>query len=1175
MDTNIVGKSHLPYVHDQIKVRQEILGKKMKSSSDIVWENGKSGWVRLASSVDLRDSDILVWSQDKKAWVPTPNNGASTRAKLLELEGYEGSALSRQLVLQGGTTGESAPKFGVSETNNILPNNPASYGFGGTEFGLVPMPGITSFQSETRNNGSLRFATLQIRANNRKQFEYLEAVYLRLGYVMLLEWGNSKYPEYIKGGDSYVYQNNNYSLISDFFNDPPTGSKGTSYFYTRIEDYRKKSNGNYDGFLGRVTNFSWEFLRDGSYLITLKLITIGSVIESLKLNVVSDTTLYNSGNKNSNNVNKQDQSENSLIGFIKQLTQPLSANYTNSNWLEPQPLMMGYPNTEAIGRFAYSLFTELFSEKDNLERYQSTKTYNKIAGSNNNSLVDLGAIGDVAFACRAMYGNSRPIDYLRFGTLLQVLNDYFVVYGNTEDMEPLFFTLDTNPQYCFSNGKSISSDPTKLIVRYKSKATDASLDYLGKPIEIFNDAPNTIEKFHTSAVANPDDLNNPEYIAVGDIMNLYFSKDFLISAVNDNADPDTGEIYLYKFLKTLVNEANILLGRVNKINLRIVDKNFGTYEVPLIKQVIEFYDEVSPFEAEKLRNAQENDSKLVAYGFNDLGEGSIIENFTFKTQISKDLDTMIAVGAQANGQAVGEDATLFSKWNIGLVDRIMPFKLDVDRQIKTQDEITKGYLRLVGAYTSYYSSFSSSIYTSSFSQDISIFGYGTLNETFQGYGFPNCNLTSTNDAQTSIAGFVETQTAFFNKLYTLEALGLQIPTPFIGFLPVGFELTLDGLSGIRIFDRLRIDSKFLPSNYQSTLDFIITKLNHRIENNRWITELGTISIPRFFGKQLALNVEAIIAKLPPITTGFENLEGYFGYQYSALAQGIKQTLLYIQDNEGIGTGDTIRYNTAGNLLYPNQNKELNYPGGQEDSFSGGYTSPILVSIGKAGGPLTIYDYENLNPPVSFPQFKLLQQASNTKYYNGEYYLARPAAIALFKLAKHLAANNPNQTYTITSAYRNNQHQAELAGTSVAAAAGSSAHNWGGAIDIQELTVHDSDGNLSVDPQLNQAARTRPAYLWLEKEAPKFGWYNPLRLRDGSGQDEAWHWEWWGTPGQEFILPPPVYNTTTSYWSYAGLIPPSSDWSVPDNNSLAIGNGKDVGINDNGKLTTFVWPEPEN
>jgi hypothetical protein len=52
-----------------------------------------------------------------------------------------------------------------------------------------------------------------------------------------------------------------------------------------IETYRERHNGNYDGFFGKVNNFTWNFNPDGSYDITINLITVGDVVESLKVNV--------------------------------------------------------------------------------------------------------------------------------------------------------------------------------------------------------------------------------------------------------------------------------------------------------------------------------------------------------------------------------------------------------------------------------------------------------------------------------------------------------------------------------------------------------------------------------------------------------------------------------------------------------------------------------------------------------------------------------------------------------------------------------------------------------------------------------------------------------------------------------------------------------------------------
>ena len=54
--TNIVGGPFKPYVDEQIKVRQEKLGNFNKTSEEIVWENGKSAFVALASSVNIANS---------------------------------------------------------------------------------------------------------------------------------------------------------------------------------------------------------------------------------------------------------------------------------------------------------------------------------------------------------------------------------------------------------------------------------------------------------------------------------------------------------------------------------------------------------------------------------------------------------------------------------------------------------------------------------------------------------------------------------------------------------------------------------------------------------------------------------------------------------------------------------------------------------------------------------------------------------------------------------------------------------------------------------------------------------------------------------------------------------------------------------------------------------------
>ena len=1169
MDSNIIGKPHLEYVQDQIKLRQEILGKKKKDSADIVWMNGKTSWVRLASSVNIEDQPIASYNVSSSQWETISNGGAQFRSSLLEIPEYSGNELASQMVLQGGVLNQDGTqKFGVSNTNSILPSSTSNYGF--SEFGAQAMPGIISFNSETTNKGSLRFANLQIRANNTKQFEYIEALYLRLGYSMLLEWGNSSYPSINPETSTTTYETNRYSLTAEFLDNPPQNAEGTKYFYTKIEENRKSSHGNYDGFLGRVTNFSWEFTKEGYYLISLKLISQGSVVESLKVNVVQSSNLFANA-KEGKSALKKDQQENTLLTQISQIVDPIRMGAKNipsffQPFASPPPVL----NANLLAKGYYMGTTLMLSyifdaEDETSYKFQPTKSEYKVlkslkdAGDTSVTDDELKNASQTIDSCAAIFGSTHFIKYIRFGSLLGLLNQHYLLYGADADNEPILFKLDNSfDQYCFSNKKSISSDPSKLIVRYKG-------DYLGTEVEIFNDAPNNINPFHQTI----------DGVDVGRIMNLYFSYELIESIINSNLDETTGSLNLYRFLKSLLNEANTLLGGVNKLNLRLVDKNFGTYENPSIIQVVEFYDEVSPFEVEKLRETKEEEPSLVIYGFgNEVSgsrDGSFVTDYQFKTEITNKLGNMIAIGAQANGQAVGEDATLFSKWNYGLVDRILPQKFDIDQKIKEADEVTANYLNVISAYRDYYNSFAGAQSSTLTTEDDNVLLGGIFIDYIKnatGYSFPNCNITPVEGELTSLAGFTETQKAFFQKFYALEAISKKASTPFIGFIPVGFNLTLDGMSGLRIFDKLKIDSRFLPSNYNNTLDFVITKLDHKIVNNKWETNIGTMSVPKLFDK-LDLNLEDILNTLPPVTTGFENLVGFYSYNSSTLVNMLKQTIkisapenstsentstldkLNEITNTGINAGEVL--NTNGNLSIPGDNIKL----GER------YQLSPLVSIGNvknipnnSRGDFALLvdtqfgDGSGNNSFRKFSKgFKLLAQDSNKTYYSGEYYLAQPAAEALYEFGKFIEENWDGAPFLITSAYRSYNHQNGLKtadSSATTASAGSSPHGWGGAIDINELIARNGNGKLTSDPTINQTFRTtNKAYAFWAEHAPKFGWYNPLRLRDGKGVDESWHWEFWGKPGQTIKVDAPRKDSNFFQDGTKGTVP-------NDHNALAIG-----------------------
>ena len=77
---------------------------------------------------------------------------------------------------------------------------------------------------------------------------------------------------------------------------------------------------------------------------------------------------------------------------------------------------------------------------------------------------------------------------------------------------------------------------------------------------------------------------------------------------------------------------------------------------------------------------------------------------------------------------------------------------------------------------------------------------------------------------------------------------------------------------------------------------------------------------------------------------------------------------------------------------------------------------------------------------------------------------------------------------------------------------------------------------STNPLINANIRNNNSlYKWLDANAARFGWINPPKLKDGSGVDEAWHWEYWGPVSGGAIGQGEKTETTVSPQYIADLI----------------------------------------
>ena len=295
---NIVGNNPKKWSSNQVKIREQQLGLEIKTPEALAWSTNNTAWIRAISAVQVDDLK-------SKELTGSTNYSLGKLAKEFML--FSGTSALKQRKEGDDIIYRTLQKSGVLNTswdalNNI---NSSAYGFAGSaERGLVPMPGIISLDINTYNRGSLRNASLKIKAYNREQFAILDALFMRPGYSLLIEWGHTMYFTGSPASPNYQLANFNtkaFQELNKFLEGMGNVDQGSTSILKAITRERGNGSneefddtiengtqGNYDGFYGKITNFVWGLNNDGSYDIEVKAISIGDVIESLTINNVAE-----------------------------------------------------------------------------------------------------------------------------------------------------------------------------------------------------------------------------------------------------------------------------------------------------------------------------------------------------------------------------------------------------------------------------------------------------------------------------------------------------------------------------------------------------------------------------------------------------------------------------------------------------------------------------------------------------------------------------------------------------------------------------------------------------------------------------------------------------------------------------------------------------------------------
>jgi len=803
--SNIVGEGFAREIREQVNKRQEIYGSINRSNEQLQYLNANTGWVRLASSVDIN-------------------------AKIREFpDNLRSNNLAKQYVLFGGIQGVQGTNF-----NNIHNSafNTEAYGIGGTEFGIRPMPGIKSAQIKTLTRGSLKEATVQITANNRTQFDIIDILYLRLGFTMLLEWGHASY--FPNTGD--FVENNPFGIYTGFLE----GFYSYNDVLDIIQDSRIKSNGNYDAIAGKVVNFNWKYNRDGSYSITLILRSLGDVIESLKANILLGDKEAQYSGPPLLNIAPAPQKLNLNIAGLNQSTQtqiPLKS-------LEPiEPAKIA----NEIDRLFYNLKRIIdntsFSKKDNLM---------KIVKDN----------GEVNYFGQG-YSSSDNINYyIRLGYFLKWIERNLVPYVNNDENSRLIkFDTNTETNLIYLDSLQISADP-------RICTFNRTFDAVGS----------NGEKFGTTTFSGEAELfeiQKGTTFSYGKIMNAYFNMNYISDIVKNLQSTDTGNIVILDLIRALCNGWNQATGRINRLDItvdpdtnkcRIIDET----SIPGKDKSILFNNLSLPVET----------AKFLTYRSLPGTGSTFLKNIDFTTQIPHNFATLITIGSTAQGYVLGADATALSRMNAGLTDRTKTTISSPGSKDKQDISLEEKYKSALEAFNAF--KLKLSFFENRGSSDPPAWDQQSI-ETFS-------------SLQSQLVEYKQALQVAKNQTTAPNA-----SSPNMGFLPFNLSLTMDGLSGMKVYQKFEVDTDFLPSNYPTSLDFIIKGITHTIQNNEWITNIESFAIPANpFGTELGQIVQQQRASRNLIT----NVNGFN-------QELIKQAVKFFKNQ---GFPDTSVAGIVGNLL---------------------------------------------------------------------------------------------------------------------------------------------------------------------------------------------------------------------------------------------------------------------
>tara|TARA_R110002012_G_scaffold138001_1_gene293157 strand:- start:744 stop:4112 length:3369 start_codon:yes stop_codon:yes gene_type:complete len=652
---NLFGKPFRSWVTKQVQARQESLGYKDYNFDDLKYQNSKTPWIRLASTVDISsDSESQVVQNLLKSNI--------------NLNNFSKDVAAKNFILQGGVVGigennELITYQGLNTSNQYYKG---AYGWGGLdEKGYVPLPGLIDASLLYKSDGAFAQATINMKCFSRTQLALMDVLYMRPGYNLLLEFGWSTYLDNdgkLQTYDTFITNALDFTLnttgitAEDFEN--KDGSRHSNILGL-IEQERISRAGNYEGIFGTVSNFNWAFdPKDGSYNCQTQIVGHGNVIESLNMNISQpvENKKQDAGESTEDPLQanvKENLLSNFLVEIYDQITTAGSNELTSAN---NSSLGINDPVTFGIQDYK-------------LESFKSSKE-----AETKDLVIKNGIVGFTGMQTDSE--NLNPVQvFIKLPVLLAILQKYFLLYD--KDETPYFFfdfdfhNLDDDNNYLVNLPGQFSADPLCCFTVYQNhNLTDAGFDL----------PDTTLNKIFKKAA--PKFLSDKGHM--GKLSDVFINIEFIDSILGDNnlINAEDGSLSMLTFLQSLFSGINSSRGGMNNFKITTEFEN----------NTVKIIDETPPrWKSEDPPTSEDTELCVFnTFGVKNKIEGSIVKNIDIQSQIDQDMMTVIAASSGNRSNGFNANGTGLAKWNQGLTDRIFPnpgdsTPADVEPETKLKD----------------------------------------------------------------------------------------------------------------------------------------------------------------------------------------------------------------------------------------------------------------------------------------------------------------------------------------------------------------------------------------------------------------------------------------------------------------------------------------------------------